>query len=348
MDMMSTLLQELEDLYRQADADLARAETAAATEAWYERYLSRKGEMTAILRGLGQLSQEERPVVGKRANEIKQALAAALDERQAAIAKAEMEQALTAEGIDVTLPGRRPQVGKLHPTTVTMRDITDIFTQMGFEIFDAPEVETDAMNFELLNFPPGHPAREMQDSFYTATPDVILRTHTSPGQIHAMRKYAPEPVRVILPGKCYRNEDVTARSEMMFYQVEGLAVGRNSTFSDLKGVLLNYANQMYGDGRQIRFRKAYFPFTEPSVEVDVDCILCGGDGCRVCKYSGWLEILGAGMVHPVVLQNGGYDPAEFSGFAFGMGIERQAMTKYSIDDIRYFYENDARFLARVG
>ncbi len=345
---MSTLLQELDELYQQANADLAATATTDETEAWHDRYLSRKGEMTAVLRGLGQLSQEERPVVGKRANEIKLALADALQERQAAIAQVEMEAALSAEGIDVTLPGRRLQVGKLHPTTVAMREITDIFTQMGFEVFDAPEVETDAMNFELLNFPPGHPAREMQDSFYTSTPDVILRTHTSPGQIHAMRKYAPEPIRVILPGKCYRNEDVTARSEMMFYQVEGLAVGRNITFSDLKGVLLNYANQMYGDGRQIRFRKSYFPFTEPSVEVDVDCILCGGEGCRVCKYSGWLEILGAGMVHPVVLQNGGYDPAEFSGFAFGMGIERQAMNKYSIDDIRYFYENDARFLARVG
>lgn len=345
---MSTLLQELDELYQQANTDLAATETTDETEAWHDRYLSRKGEMTSILRGLGQLSQDERPVVGKRANEIKLALADALQERQAAIAKAEMEQALSAEGIDVTLPGRRLQVGKLHPTTVAMREITDIFTRMGFEVFDAPEVETDAMNFELLNFPPGHPAREMQDSFYTSTPDVILRTHTSPGQIHAMRKYAPEPMRVILPGKCYRNEDVTARSEMMFYQVEGLAVGRNITFSDLKGVLLNYANQMYGDGRQIRFRKSYFPFTEPSVEVDVDCILCGGEGCRVCKYSGWLEILGAGMVHPVVLQNGGYDPAEFSGFAFGMGIERQAMNKYSIDDIRYFYDNDARFLARVG
>ncbi len=345
---MSNLVQELENLYDRATGELAAAETTVATEAWYTQYLSRKGELTTALRGLGQLSQEERPAVGKRANEIKVALEAALQARQSAIALAEMEQALSAEGIDVTLPGRPQQVGKLHPTTVAMREIIDIFAQMGFEVFDSPEVETDAYNFELLNFPPGHPAREMQDSFYTATPDVILRTHTSPGQIHAMRKYAPEPIRVILPGKCYRNEDVTARSEMMFYQVEGLAVGRNVTFSDLKGVLLNYANQMYGEGRQIRFRKSYFPFTEPSVEVDVDCILCGGEGCRVCKYSGWLEILGAGMVHPVVLKNGGYDPAEYSGFAFGMGIERQAMNKYSIDDIRYFYDNDARFLARVG
>ena len=219
---------------------------------------------------------------------------------------------------------------------------------MGFQIYDAPEVETDDYNFGLLNFPPGHPAREMQDTFFTTNPDVILRTHTSPGQIHAMREYAPEPIRVILPGKCYRNEDVTARSEMMFYQVEGLAIGHNITFSDLKGVLLNFANQMYGEGRQIRFRKSYFPFTEPSVEVDVDCILCNAQGCRMCKYAGWLEILGAGMVHPTVLHNGGYDPAEFSGFAFGMGIERQAILKRGIDDIRYFYDNDVRFLERVA
>jgi phenylalanyl-tRNA synthetase alpha chain len=238
-------------------------------------------------------------------------------------------------------------VGKLHPTNQAMREMVDILKQMGFQVYDSPEVETDAYNFELLNFPPDHPAREMQDTFFTTTPDVILRTHTSPGQIHAMRQYAPEPIRVILPGKCYRNEDVTARSEMMFYQIEGLAVGRNITFSDLKGTLLNFANQMYGAGRKIRFRKSYFPFTEPSVEVDVDCILCGGEGCRICKHTGWLEILGAGMVHPIVLQNGGYDPAVFSGFAFGMGIERQAMLKRGVDDIRLFYSNDVRFLERV-
>jgi phenylalanyl-tRNA synthetase alpha chain len=345
---MSTLLQDLEQLRQEAEAALAQTTTTEASEGWYRAYLGRSGKMTAILRGLGQLSKEERPLVGQAANAVKVALETALNERQAAIQQAEMTRALSAEGIDVTLPGRPQPVGKLHPTTLTMREIIDICVQMGFQVYDAPEVETDEYNFGLLNFLPGHPAREMQDTFFTTNPDVILRTHTSPGQIHAMRAYAPEPIRVVLPGKCFRNEDVTARSEMMFYQVEGLVVGRNVTFSDLKGVLLNFANQMYGEGRQIRFRKAYFPFTEPSVEVDVDCILCGGKGCRVCKYSGWLEILGAGMVHPVVLKNGGYDPAEFSGFAWGMGIERQAMLKRSIDDIRYFYENDARFLARVG
>ena len=344
---MSDLIGQLEQLQAEAQAALNAAQSTPETEAWYTEYLGRKGKMTAILRGLGQLSKEERPLVGKRANEIKEVLDVALAARQEAIAAEEMQRALSAEGIDVTMPGRRPQLGKLHPTNQAMREMVEILKQMGFQVFDSPEVETDAYNFELLNFPPDHPAREMQDTFFTTTPDVILRTHTSPGQIHAMRQYAPEPIRVILPGKCYRNEDVTARSEMMFYQIEGLAIGHNITFSDLKGTLLNFANQMYGEGRKIRFRKSYFPFTEPSVEVDVDCILCGGAGCRICKHTGWLEILGAGMVHPVVLQNGGYDPALFSGFAFGMGIERQAMLKRGVDDIRLFYSNDVRFLERV-
>ena len=344
---MSDLIGQLEQLQAEAQAALNAAQSTPETEAWYTEYLGRKGKMTAILRGLGQLSKEERPLVGKRANEIKEVLDAALAARQEAIAAEEMQRALSAEGIDVTMPGRRPLLGKLHPTNQAMREMVEILKQMGFQVFDSPEVETDAYNFELLNFPPDHPAREMQDTFFTTTPDVILRTHTSPGQIHAMRQYAPEPIRVILPGKVYRNEDVTARSEMMFFQIEGLAIGHNITFSDLKGTLLNFANQMYGEGRKTRFRKSYFPFTEPSVEVDVDCILCGGTGCRICKHTGWLEILGAGMVHPVVLQNGGYDPAIFSGFAFGMGIERQAMLKRGVDDIRLFYSNDVRFLERV-
>ena len=344
---MTDLVQELTQLQEDALAALTQADSTAATEAWYADYLGRKGKMTAILRGVGQLDREARPLVGKTANEVKVVLEAALQQRQAALSEAEMQSALAAEGIDVTLPGRQPLVGKLHPTNQAMREIVAILGQMGFQVYDSPEVESDDYNFGLLNFPLDHPAREMQDTFFTKEKDVILRTHTSPGQIHAMRQYAPEPIRVILPGKCYRKEDVTARSEMMFYQVEGLAIGHNITFSDLKGTLLNFANQMYGEGRRIRFRKSYFPFTEPSVEVDVDCVLCGGAGCRLCKYSGWLEILGAGMVHPIVLANGGYDPAVFSGFAFGMGIERQAMLKRGVDDIRLFYSNDVRFLQRV-
>jgi phenylalanyl-tRNA synthetase alpha chain len=345
---MSTLLAQLSELQERALAELAQAGSSEAMRTWHSEYVGRKGQLTTLLGGLGQLPREERPAVGKVANEIKVALESALEERQAAITQDEMTRSLSAEGVDVTLPGRQPLLGRYHPTTTALREISDIFVQMGFQIYDAPEVETDELNFGLLNFPPGHPAREMQDTFFTTNPDVILRTHTSPGQIRAMREYAPDPVRVILPGKCYRNEDVTARSEMMFYQVEVMVIDKNITFSDLKGIILNYANQMYGEGRDIRFRKSYFPFTEPSVEIDVDCVLCGGKGCRMCKYSGWLEIMGAGMIHPIVLQNGGYDPAVYSGFAAGMGIERQAILKRSIDDIRLFYDNDVRFLERVA
>lgn len=346
--MSNTLIEQLDQLYQDATTALATANSMAASEAWYREYLSRQGKLTGLLKGLGQLAAEERPATGQKANQVKNELEALLKEHQDAIRQQEMEQALAAEGIDVTMPGRRPQIGKLHPTTSTMREIVDIFALMGFQVYDSPEVETDDLNFGLLNFPPDHPARDMQDTFFTTNPDVILRTHTSPGQIRAMRQFAPDAIRVVLPGKTFRNEDVTSRSEMMFHQVEVLAVGKNITFADLKGVMLNFCNQMYGEGRKIRFRKSYFPFTEPSVEVDVDCVLCGGKGCRQCKYTGWLEIMGAGMVHPVVLKNGGYDPAIYSGFAAGMGIERQAIQKRSIDDIRYFYANDARFLERVG
>ncbi len=341
------ILQQLEQLRQEAEAALAQVNSTEATRTWHSEYLGRKGRLTAILRNLGSLPNEERRLVGKVANEVKMDLEHALQERQEAIAQAELEAARSAENVDVTLPGRPQTLGRLHPTTATLREIYAIFAAMGFQVYNSPEVETDEYNFQLLNMPPGHPARDMWDTFYTASPDLLLRTHTSPGQIHAMRAYAPEPLRVILPGKVYRYEQVTARSESMFYQVEGIAVGRKITFSDLKGVLTNFANQMFGEGRQMRFRKSYFPFTEPSVEVDMDCVICGGKGCPICKYTGWLEILGAGMVHPIVLQNGGYNPAEFSGFAFGMGPERITMLKRSIDDIRYFYTNDVRFLERV-
>ena len=341
------ILQQLEQLQQEAEAALAQANTTEAIKAWHSEYLGRKGRLTGILRNLGSLSNEERPLVGKIANEVKVALEQALQERQTAIAQAEMEAARSAERVDVTLPGRPQNLGKLHITTRTLREIYAIFTSMGFQIYDSPEVETDEYNFQLLNIPPGHPARDMWDTFYTTTPGLLLRTHTSPGQIHAMREYAPEPIRVILPGKCYRYEAVDASHESMFYQVEGLAVGKKITFCDLKGVLVDFANQMYGKGREARFRKSYFPFTEPSVEMDIDCVLCNGKGCHVCKYSGWLEMLGAGMVHPRVLQYGGYDPSEFSGFAFGMGPDRIALQKYSIDDIRYFFTNDMRLFERV-
>ncbi len=341
------ILQQLEQLRQDAEAALARANSAETIRAWHSEYLGRKGRLTEILRNVGSLAAEERPLVGRVANEVKATLENALQERQAAIEQAELEAVRRAESVDVTLPGRPQNLGKLHITTRTLRDIYAIFSAMGFQIYDSPEVETDEYNFQLLNMPPGHPARDMWDTFYTTTPGLLLRTHTSPGQIHAMREYAPEPIRVILPGKVYRYEQVTARSESMFYQVEGLAVGKHITFSDLKGVLINFTNQMYGEGRKTRFRKSYFPFTEPSVEMDIDCVLCNGKGCPVCKYTGWLEILGAGMVHPLVLEYGGYDPTEFSGFAFGMGPDRMSLQKYSIDDIRYFFTNDMRLFERV-
>jgi phenylalanyl-tRNA synthetase alpha chain len=234
-------------------------------------------------------------------------------------------------------------VGRLHLSTQVLRQIYDIFAEMGFQVYRSRDVETDAYNFELLNIPKHHPARDMQDTFYIEG-ERLLRTHTSPGQIHAMREYYPEPIRVILPGMCYRYEQITARSEIMFHQVEGLAVGYSITMADLKGTLVNFAHRMFGEEYAVRFRASYFPFTEPSAEMDIECIICDGEGCPVCKRTGWLEILGSGMVHPQVLRNGGYDPDVYSGFAFGMGPERIAMLKHSIDDIRYFWNNDLRFL----
>ncbi len=335
---------DLDLIYAESLASLRSAANTAELEAWYRDTLSRKGRVYLLTRQMGQLQPEARPVFGKRLNEIKQDLQTAYDGRLAYIKTTELQAKLSAETIDVTLPGRLVPRGGLHIITQTLRDIYRIFGDMGFQIYRSPDVETDEYNFELLNFPPHHPAREMQDSFYTGQPDVILRTQTSPGQIRAMREYYPEPIRVIVPGMCYRNEQVTARSEIQFTQVEGLAVGRNITFADLKGTLTEFARRLFGEERQTRFRASYFPFTEPSAEMDVTCFLCDGDGCQVCKYTGWLEILGSGMVHPTVLRNGGYDPQNYFGFAFGLGPERIAMLKYGIDDIRQFWANDLRFL----
>jgi phenylalanyl-tRNA synthetase alpha chain len=290
------------------------------------------------------LSKEERPQVGREANLVKKALEAALEEKSAALKQAAVQKSLGTDALDITLPGRSLPRGRLHPITQTMRRITAIFAEMGFQVYRSRDVETDEYNFSLLNFPEHHPARDMQDSFHTDQDGVLLRTHTSPGQIHAMREHAPEPVRVILPGMCYRYEQVTTRSEMQFTQVEGLAVGRNITLGDLKGTLSDFARRFFGPNVRSRFRASYFPFTEPSAEMDIECFVCAGDGCSVCKQAGWLEILGSGMVHPTVLRNGGYDPREFSGFAFGMGPERLTMLAHRIEDIRYFWRNDMRFL----
>jgi phenylalanyl-tRNA synthetase alpha chain len=337
------MLESLTQLQAEAERSLAAVAKAAGLPEWYRAYLGRKGRLTEVLRGFGTLPADQRPAAGKAGNAVKQALEAAFAARQDAIREAELQASLTSGQVDVTLPGRPVTPGHLHVTTRMLRRYRDIFLGMGFQVYESPEVETDENNFELLNIPQYHPARDMWDTFWVSD-GVVLRTHTSPGQIRCMRENHPHPIRVILPGKCYRYEQITPRSEHQFFQVEGLAVGHGIRLTDLIGTLQEFANQMYGAGRKMRVRGSYFPFTEPSIEVDMDCILCGSQGCRMCKFTGWLEIAGAGMVHPVVLRNGGYDPDEWSGFAFGMGVERPSLLKHGVDDIRQFYANDLRFL----
>jgi phenylalanyl-tRNA synthetase alpha chain len=317
---------------------------------WRGAYI--KGELVAASSVIGKLPPDQRPQFGRQFNGVKVALEQALAEAEERVRRAAQASELAADQVDVTLPGRAPQVGRLHPVTQVLRTIYAVFGDLGFQVLESPEVETDEYNYGLLNFLPDHPARDMQDTFYVETPPggekVVMRTHTSPGQIHAMRRVAPEPVRALLPGKCYRNEQVTARSEMQFHQFEFLAVGPNISMADLKGVLAALAERLFGEGTAVRLRPSYFPFTEPSAELDISCFLCKGAGCRICKHSGWLEIGGCGMVHPVVLRNGGYDPAEFSGFAGGFGPQRIALLKYGIDDIRQFLSGDERFLEQFG
>ncbi len=338
------MIDQLNQFEKEALARLAGLVDSSALQAWKSETLGKKSLLMTALGELGKMSKEERPIVGKRANEIKRALEAAFEAKEAAVKAAELDRSLKAEALDVTLPGRPVSRGRLHLATQNLRQIYSIWADMGFQIYRSRDVESDEYNFELLNMPQHHPARDMWDTFYTTTPGVILRTHTSPGQIHAMREYCPNPIRVILPGMCYRYEQITARSEIQFNQVEGLAVGKGIRFTDLKGTLTDFARRMFGQNVRTRFRADHFPFTEPSAEMDVECFVCGGKGCAVCKQSGWLEILGCGMVHPTVLQNGGYDPRVYSGFAFGLGPERIAMLKYKIEDIRYFWGNDLRFL----
>ncbi len=347
MSRLEELRSRIAVLGRESEQALAALQNLQSCEAFRIEFLGKKGKISTLFDTLKLMPDGERPLAGQLINTLKARVEAALEAKKTQLAAAEVETKLRQEAVDVTLPGRPVSAGRLHIITQTLREIYQIFTQMGFQIVESPEVETDEYNFQLLNIPPDHPARDMWSTFYT-TNGLLLRTHTSPGQIHAMRKYAPEPIRVILPGKCYRYEQVTARSEFMFYQVEGLAIGRHITLGDLKGVLTEFAREFFGRERQVRFRASYFPFTEPSLELDMDCIICGGAGCGVCKQTGWVEILGAGMVHPRVLENGGYDPKIFSGFAFGMGPERIAMLRHRIDDIRLFYSNDLRFLAQFG
>jgi len=342
------MLDQLTRLREDAERELRSVSDPGALEQWRVSYLGKKGALTLVLREVGKLPPQERPAVGRLANELKVYLQRAFQEHTEVLREAALAQDLAKGAIDIRLPGRPQSLGHLHITTQTLREIYAIFGDMGFQVLRSGEVEDDVTNFQLLNMPPGHPARDMWSTFYTTRPGVLLRSHTSPGQIHAMREYHPKPIRVILPGKCYRYEQVTTRSEQMFYQVEGLALGHNITMADLKGVLVNFAREMFGSQRRLRFRPSYFPFTEPSAEVDIDCVLCGGKGCQLCKHTGWLEILGSGMVRPTVLRNGGYDPQKFSGFAFGMGIERICMLRHGIPDIRYFYGNDLRFLQQFG
>jgi phenylalanyl-tRNA synthetase alpha chain len=315
-----------------------------ALQRWKTAYLGRSTPLMQTFDKLGTLVKEDRPLIGRRANEVKRALEEAFTEREQGLHQAALARSLQAERLDVTLPGRSRPLGGLHPATQTLRRICEIFAEMGFQVYRSREVETDEYNFELLNIPAYHPARDMWDTFHTTTPGLLLRTHTSPGQIHVMRERTPEPIRVILPGMVFRYEQVSARKETQFNQVEGLAVGEHITFGDLKGTLTDFARRMFGQNVRTRFRASYFPFTEPSAEMDIECFLCGGKGCGVCGGSGWLEILGSGMVHPTVLLNGGYDPERYSGYAFGMGPERITMLRYHVQDIRYFWQNDLRFL----
>jgi phenylalanyl-tRNA synthetase alpha chain len=328
----------IEQIHQEALNELEAASEAEAVQVLSVRYLGRKGVITSFLRNISKLPPEERPEAGKKANETKKALDKLFKD---ALSRLDRTAVDTSDYIDVSLPGRTPFAGSMHPITQITRRICDIFTNLGFDIVEGPEVEADYYNFEALNIPKNHPARDMQDTFYISE-NVVLRTHTSPVQIRTMEKQTP-PVRIIAPGRVYRcDSDLTHTP--MFHQVEGLLVDQNISFGDLKGTLTTFVHRMFDDQISLRFRPSFFPFTEPSAEVDILCVMCRGKGCRVCSQTGWLEVLGAGMVHPALFENVGYDSSRFTGFAFGMGIDRIAMLKYGIDDIRKYFDNDLRFL----
>lgn len=305
-------------------------------------YLGKKGELTQVLKGMRNVPPEERPQVGQMVNETRAALEAKLEETKAALAAKQRELQMQAEKIDVTLPAKKNKVGHRHPNTIALDEVERIFVGMGYEVAEGPEVEYDYYNFEALNIPANHPAKDEQDTFYI-TKDILLRTQTSPVQVRVMEKKKP-PIRMIAPGRVFRADEVDATHSPSFHQIEGLVVDKNITFADLKGTLGEFARELFGEGTQVKFRPHHFPFTEPSAEMDVTCFKCGGKGCRMCKGEGWIEILGCGMVHPKVLKMCGIDPEEYSGFAFGVGLERIALLKYEIDDMRLLYENDIRFL----
>ena len=335
------MIADLQQLEKDALAELDSAGTADAVLAVRTKYLGRKGLLTGLLRNIASVPPEEKPLFGKRCNEVKEILEARIAEVQEKQARAQKEDILAREKIDVTLPGRGVRPGRGHPVTQIRREICDIFAAFGFSVVEGPEVELDYYNFEALNIPKDHPARDMQDTFYISD-NMVLRTHTSPVQVRIMEKVRP-PVRILSPGRVYRPDSDVSHTPM-FHQIEGLLVDRNVSFADLKGILSAFLKKVFGEDTVLRFRPSFFPFTEPSAEVDIRCVMCAGKGCRVCGQSGWLEILGSGMVDPAVFQNVGYDPEIYTGFAFGLGLERIAMLKYGISDIRLLFENDIRFL----
>ena len=348
------MLEKLNEIEKTALAELDAVQDDDALAAWRVTHLGRSSAVMQVFSSLGTLGKEERPAVGQRANQVKVRLEAALAEKTEAFQQTALARSLMEEKLDVTLPGRRLPLGRLHPDTQVLRELYRIFGEMGFQVFRSREVETDEYNFQLLNFPVGHPARDMQDTYFVEAEGrgdnpLLLRTHTSPGQVHAMREFSamnpdnPPPVRIVLPGMVYRYEQTDARHETQFDQLEGLAVGPGITFGDLKGTLADMARRLFGQDVRIRIRASFFPFTEPSAEYDIECFLCNGQGCAVCG-GGWLEIGGCGMVHPNVLKNGGYDPERYTGFAFGLGPQRIAMLRYHVQDIRLFWQNDLRFL----
>ncbi|TDQ39170.1 phenylalanine--tRNA ligase subunit alpha [Aureibacillus halotolerans] len=339
---------ELYALQEQALADVEKAEQGKELQDIKVKFLGKKGPITEVLRGMGKLSAEERPLIGQVANEVRGSIQEAIEKKQQTLKAAEIEQKLASETIDVTLPGVSKAVGHPHPLTQVIEEIEDFFLSMGYSVAEGPEVESDYYNFEALNLPKSHPARDMQDSFYI-TEELLLRTQTSPVQPRTMEKMNGRgPVKIICPGKVYRRDNDDATHSHQFMQIEGLVVDENIRMSDLKGTLEVFAKEMFGEERDIRLRPSFFPFTEPSVEVDISCSICQGKGCSVCKQTGWIEILGAGMVHPRVLEMAGFDPEKYTGFAFGMGPDRIAMLKYGIEDIRHFYTNDLRFIQQFN
>ncbi|MGI6412297.1 MAG: phenylalanine--tRNA ligase subunit alpha [Syntrophomonadaceae bacterium] len=337
------MLDQLQKINAEAEEGLLKINSIEELNEFRTKILGRKGAITLMLRGLKDIKPEDRARIGQAANEIKDRLEASINQRMEEIKAAELEERLLRETIDVTLPGRTLPKGSKHPLSQVTEEIINIFMGMGFSVAEGPEVETDYYNFEALNVPKNHPARDMQDSFYISE-DVVLRTHTSPVQVRTMEKMAPRvPVKIVVPGKVYRRDDDATHSPM-FHQIEGLVVDRRITFADLKGTLMLFARKFFHQELQVRYRPSFFPFTEPSAEMDISCVMCQGTGCRVCSFTGWLEILGAGMVDPRVLTYGGYNPEKVTGFAFGMGIERIAMLKYGVNDLRLFFDNDIRFL----